>query len=59
MRRLLLLAATAALLAACRERAYPKAPLPAGFAVRTLSGERLTAEGMRGSPWVVNFWLPT
>jgi cytochrome oxidase Cu insertion factor (SCO1/SenC/PrrC family) len=59
MRRLLLLAATAALLAACRERAYPTVPLPASFAVRTLSGERLSAEGMRGTPWVVNFWLPT
>lgn len=59
MRRLLPFFVAAALLAACRERTYPTVPLPAGFAVRTLSGERLTAETMRGKPWVVNFWLPT
>jgi len=59
MRCLLPVLVAAALLTACRERTSPPVPLPASFAVRTLSGERLTAETMRGTPWVVNFWLPT
>ena len=43
----------------CRAKPFTPAPLPASFVVRTLSGERLTREEMRGSAWVVNFWLPT
>jgi hypothetical protein len=54
-----LLVAAGLLLVACRERPLAPAPLPTSFAVRTLSGQRLTPEEMRGVPWVVNFWLPT
>ncbi|MGO8968396.1 MAG: hypothetical protein ACLQDQ_02390 [Myxococcaceae bacterium] len=59
MQRLLpFLAAAALLFVACR-RPFTPYPLPANFAVQRLSGEHLTAAQMRGSPWVVNFWLPT
>ena len=53
------LAAAALFFAACRERPFVPFPLPASFAVQKLSGEHLTAAQMRGTPWVVNFWLPT
>ena len=60
MRRfLLLLAAVGLCSVACRGRPFTPFPLPANFAVQTLSGARLTGEQMRGSAWVVNFWLPT
>jgi hypothetical protein len=60
MRRLLpLLAATTLLYTGCRQQPFAPAPLPAGFAAQLLSGEHLTAATMRGSPWVVNLWLPT
>jgi hypothetical protein len=54
-----LLAPAALLFAGCHETAAKPFPLPASFAVQTLSGQHLTPAGMRGSPWVVNFWLPT
>jgi hypothetical protein len=60
MRRSLHLLAVAGIsLVACRDRPITPVPLPASFAVRTLAGERLGTEQMRGSAWVVNFWLPT
>jgi|GEM_PF-4856168 len=60
MRRLLPLLGTVALLAvACRGRPFTPFPLPDSFAAQRLSGEHLTAAQMRGSAWVVNFWLPT
>jgi hypothetical protein len=60
MRRFLqLLAAVGLFCVACRGRLDSPVPLPASFAVQTLSGEHLTAEKMRGTPWVVNVWLPT
>ncbi len=60
MRRLLPFLAAAALLAvACRGKPFTPFPLPASFAVQRMSGEHLTAAQMRGSAWVVNFWLPT
>lgn len=58
-RFLLFIAAAGLLTVGCRAKPFTPAPLPASFAVRTLSGERLTPEQMRGSAWVVNFWLPT
>jgi hypothetical protein len=54
-----LLIAVGLLSAACRGRPTTPFPLPASFAVLTLSGERLTPEKMRGTAWVVNLWLPT
>jgi cytochrome oxidase Cu insertion factor (SCO1/SenC/PrrC family) len=36
----------------------PRRPLPAAFEVRTLDGQVLTAETLRGRPWVVNIWVP-
>jgi hypothetical protein len=54
-----LLAAAGLLCVACRGRSNSPVPLPASFAVQTLSGEHLTPEKMRGTPWVVNVWLPT
>jgi hypothetical protein len=54
-----LLAAVGLLSVACRERPFTPFPLPASFAVQTLSGQHLKPEQMRGSAWVVNFWLPT
>jgi hypothetical protein len=54
-----LLAAVGLLCVACRGQRFTPFPLPASFAVQTLSGTRLTGEQMRGSTWVVNFWLPT
>lgn len=53
------LAAAAVLVGACRGRPFTPTPLPGSFAVQRLSGEHLTAAQMRGSAWVVNFWLPT
>jgi hypothetical protein len=58
-RTIFLIAAAAFLAAACQGRPLTPAPLPAGFAVQTLSGQRLTPQQMRGTAWVVNFWLPT
>jgi hypothetical protein len=59
MRRLFpFLAVVCLSLVGCRERPV-NFPLPASFAVQRLSGEHLTGLEMRGSPWVVNFWLPT
>ena len=54
-----LVAALALLAVACSGRPFTPFPLPASFAVQRLSGEHLTAAQMRGSAWVVNFWLPT
>jgi hypothetical protein len=59
MRRFLPLVAAVCLVSVgCRERPV-NFPLPASFAVQRLSGEHLTGQQMRGSAWVVNFWLPT
>jgi hypothetical protein len=56
---LLLIAAAALLTVACRGKPVVATPLPASFAVQTLSGQHLKPEQMRGTPWVVNFRLPT
>ncbi len=36
----------------------PRRPLPQDFQVTTLQGEVLTPESMRGTPWVINIWVP-
>jgi hypothetical protein len=60
MRRFFQLVLAVGLLSfACRGRPDTPVPLPAGFAVQTLSGEHLSPLQMRGTPWVVNLWLPT
>jgi hypothetical protein len=55
LRALLLLVALMA--ASSCERFTPR-PLPSAFAVRALDGRSITPAEMRGSPWLVNLWLP-
>jgi hypothetical protein len=55
-RALLLFVALVA--AAGCERPFPPRPLPGAFAVRGLDGQSITPAEMRGTPWLVNLWLP-
>jgi hypothetical protein len=40
------------------ERPFTPRQLPSAFAVRALDGRSITPAEMRGSPWLVNLWLP-
>lgn len=59
LRKFCILASATLVVSGCHRQPAAPDSLPASFAVQRLSGEHLTAAQMRGSPWVVNFWLPT
>jgi hypothetical protein len=55
--RALLLLVTLMAASSC-ERSFTPQPLPSAFAVRALDGRSITPAQMRGTPWLVNLWLP-
>jgi hypothetical protein len=57
LRRALLLVVVLMAAASC-ERSFTPRPLPTAFAVRGLDGRSITPAEMRGTPWLVNLWLP-
>lgn len=42
----------------CEAVDHPNRPLPEDFEVSLLTGATLTREDFRGTPWVVNVWVP-
>lgn len=57
MRWLLLLLVVPAL-SACDVYDKPRRPVGDDFRARTLTGEVIDKSVLRGTPWVVNVWVP-